>query len=182
MLYVSQTEVFLLVWEELGRRRSCISDQDCKLYHLQVITDEEELHKMSMECEPPLGGLPPPPPLSTVAFYPNLEDRPNYQPIWSISYPTQTRKRNPSPTPSAASSASSTPSHYSTGEKPSQFADEKHRLPQSLLAAAPNKFGERQDDEVRDDNRDFILAHSSRVHCSQRCCESTGGEEAPLIE
>ena len=32
----------------------------------QVITDEEELHKMSMECEPPSGGLPPPPPLSTV--------------------------------------------------------------------------------------------------------------------
>ena len=74
-------------------------------------------------------------------LYPNLEDHPNYQPIWSISYPTQTRKRNPSPTPSAASSASSTPSHYSTGEKPSQFGEEKHRLPQSLLAAAPNKFG-----------------------------------------
>ena len=36
----------------------------------QVITDEEELHKMSMECEPPLGGLPPPPPLSTVVFSP----------------------------------------------------------------------------------------------------------------
>jgi Rap guanine nucleotide exchange factor 2 len=87
------------------------------LKSMKVITDEEELHKMSMECEPPLGGLPPPPPLST------------------------TRKRNPSPTPSAASSASSTPSHYSTGEKPSQFGDEKHRLPQSLLAAAPNKFG-----------------------------------------
>ena len=34
-----------------------------------MITDEEELHKMSMECEPPLGGLPPPPPLSTVAFF-----------------------------------------------------------------------------------------------------------------
>jgi len=87
------------------------------LKSMKVITDEEELHKMSMECEPPLGGLPPPPPLST------------------------TRKRNPSPTPSAASSASSTPSHYSTGEKPSQFGEEKHRLPQSLLAAAPNKFG-----------------------------------------
>merc|ERR1719266_3300770 len=96
-----------------------------KAYHksMKVITDEEELHKMSMECEPPLGGLPPPPPLST------------------------TRKRNPSPTPSAVSSASSTPSHYSTGEKQSQFGEksqfleEKHRLPQSLLAAAPNKFG-----------------------------------------
>merc|ERR1719234_912427 len=95
------------------------------LKSMKVITDEEELHKMSMECEPPLGGLPPPPPLST------------------------TRKRNPSPTPSAVSSASSTPSHYSTGEKQnlqfgekSQFLDqEKHRLPQSLLAAAPNKFG-----------------------------------------
>merc|ERR1719436_2010631 len=53
------------------------------LKSMKVITNEEELHKMSMECEPPLGGLPPPPPLST------------------------TRKRNPSPTPSAASSASS---------------------------------------------------------------------------
>merc|ERR1719382_953577 len=52
-----------------------------------------------------------------------------------------TRKRNPSPTPSAVSSASSTPPHYSTGEKQPQFVDEKHRLPQSLLAAAPNKFG-----------------------------------------
>merc|ERR1719150_794267 len=59
------------------------------LKSMKVITDEEELHKMSMECEPPSGGLPPP--LST------------------------TRKRNPSPTPSAVSSASSTPSHYSTG-------------------------------------------------------------------
>jgi len=47
---------------------------------------------MSMECEPPLGGLPPPPPVNTV------------------------RKRNPSPSPSAVSSASSTPSHYSNND------------------------------------------------------------------
>merc|ERR550534_1803669 len=62
------------------------------LKSMKVITNEEELHKMSMECEPPLGGLPPPPPVNTV------------------------RKRNPSPSPSAASSASSTPSHYSNAE------------------------------------------------------------------
>merc|ERR550534_2211100 len=62
------------------------------LKSMKVITNEEELHKMSMECEPPLGGLPPPPPVNTV------------------------RKRNPSPSPSAASSASSTPSHYSNTE------------------------------------------------------------------
>lgn len=54
---------------------------------MKIITDEDTLHKMSMECEPPLGGLPPP--LNTV------------------------RKRNPSPTPSLASSASSSPSQYS---------------------------------------------------------------------
>ena len=124
----------------------------------QVITDEEELHKMSMECEPPLGGLPPPPPLSTVVLSP-FSYFPFYHclisshflhlrglPLSSLNLQlhnfllTQTRKRNPSPTPSAVSSASSTPSHYSTGEK--FTTEEKHRLPQSLLAAAPNKFGE----------------------------------------
>ena len=25
---------------------------------MKVITDEDELHKMSLECEPPLGGIP----------------------------------------------------------------------------------------------------------------------------
>jgi hypothetical protein len=33
---------------------------------MKVITNEEELHKMSQECEPPLGGLPPPPPPITM--------------------------------------------------------------------------------------------------------------------
>ena len=37
------------------------------LKSMKVITNEEELHKMSMECEPPLGGLPPPPPINTVS-------------------------------------------------------------------------------------------------------------------
>jgi len=76
------------------------------LKSMKVITNEEELHKMSMECEPPQGGLPPPPPINTV------------------------RKRNPSPSPSAVSSASSTPSHYSNTE------DKR-----TGLTAAPNKFG-----------------------------------------
>ena len=64
------------------------------LKSMKVITDEEELHRMSLEVEPPSGGLPPPPPPA----------------IPSI------RKRNPSPSPSAVSSTSSTPSHYSNGE------------------------------------------------------------------
>merc|ERR1719270_2736579 len=64
------------------------------LKSMKVITDEEELHRMSQEVEPPSGGLAPPPlpVLNTV------------------------RKRNPSPSPSAVSSSSSTPSHYSNGE------------------------------------------------------------------
>jgi hypothetical protein len=33
---------------------------------MKVITNEEELHKMSQECEPPLGGIPPPPPPITM--------------------------------------------------------------------------------------------------------------------
>ena len=37
------------------------------LKSMKVITNEEELHKMSMECEPPQGGLPPPPPINTVS-------------------------------------------------------------------------------------------------------------------
>ena len=64
------------------------------LKSMKVITDEEELHRMSLEVEPPSGGLPPPPP----PVIPTI------------------RKRNPSPSPSAVSSTSSTPSHYSNGE------------------------------------------------------------------
>jgi hypothetical protein len=38
---------------------------------MKVITNEEELHKMSQECEPPLGGVPPPPPpITMVNNYP----------------------------------------------------------------------------------------------------------------
>ena len=42
------------------------------LKSMKVITNEEELHKMSMECEPPLGGLPPPPPINTVSIRQHL--------------------------------------------------------------------------------------------------------------
>jgi Rap guanine nucleotide exchange factor 2 len=31
------------------------------LKNMQVITNEDELHKMSLECEPPSGGVPHPP-------------------------------------------------------------------------------------------------------------------------
>lgn len=80
---------------------------------MKVITNEEELHKMSLECEPPIGGLHPLHSLNSTA----------------VTAPTMVRKRNPSPSPSAVSSSSSTPSHYSTqgGE------DKRH--------AASNKFG-----------------------------------------
>ena len=93
------------------------------------------------------------------------------------------------------SSASSTPSHYSTGEnknftageKQSQFTEEKHRLPQSLLAAAPNKFGKFSTlrafiRTLENPNLDHKLANLSVTHCSQRRRESTGGEEAPIVE
>ena len=75
------------------------------LKSMKVITDEEELHKMSHEVEPPSGGQsqPPIPVINTV------------------------RKRNPSPSPSAVSTSSSTPSHYSNGED--------KRLGQYLAAA-----------------------------------------------
>ena len=93
------------------------------LKSMKVITNEEELHKMSMECEPPLGGLPPPPPINTVRTL-------HICPLPTNTYAVQVRKRNPSPSPSAVSSASSTPSHYSNN-------DDKR----NCLTAAPNKFG-----------------------------------------
>ena len=88
------------------------------LKSMKVITDEEELHRMSQKVEPAGGvttGLAAPLPV-----------------ISSV------RKRNPSPSPSAVSSASSTPSHYSNGTQ-DQHATDK-RL--GYLAAAPNKFGQ----------------------------------------
>ena len=90
------------------------------LKSMKVITDEEELHRMSQEVEPPAGGVSAglAPPLPAV--------------ISSV------RKRNPSPSPSAVSSSSSTPSHYSNGTL-DQHATDK-RL--GYLAAAPNKFGQ----------------------------------------
>ena len=144
---------------------------------------------MSMECEPPLGGLPPPPPLATVAFHPNLEDCTNYQPILSISYPhcqspiqprlgSETRLRPPRQPARPPRHRPTTPrgrSRPSLGRK-STDCRSLSSLPLQISLVRDD------DDQVRDDNRDFILAHSSRAHCSQRCCESTGGEEAPLIE
>merc|ERR1719348_726233 len=80
------------------------------LKSMKIITDEDALHKMSMECEPPLGGLPPP--LNTV------------------------RKRNPSPTPSLASSASSSPSQYSQ-DPPSPDKRGLATAPNKFGAASP---------------------------------------------
>ena len=97
------------------------------LKSMKVITDEEELHRMSQEVEPPSGGLAPPPlpVLNTVKLHTGKKDC-QYEILFQV------RKRNPSPSPSAASSSSSTPSQYS-------HAEDK-RLGQ-YLAAAPNKFG-----------------------------------------
>merc|ERR1712080_253863 len=67
------------------------------LKNMKIVTDykmkdyEEKLHQMSIECEAPVGGIP--------------------QSISSLSQHSL-RKRNPSPTPSAVSSASSA-SHHS---------------------------------------------------------------------
>ena len=96
------------------------------LKSMKVIFDEEELHRMSQEVEPPSGGLAPPalPVLNTVKISTTRKS--------PLNNNFQVRKRNPSPSPSAASSSSSTPSQYS-------HAEDK-RLGQ-YLAAAPNKFG-----------------------------------------
>ena len=97
------------------------------LKSMKVIFDEEELHRMSQEVEPPSGGLAPPalPVLNTVKISTTRKS--------PLNNNFQVRKRNPSPSPSAASSSSSTPSQYS-------HAEDK-RLGQ-YLAAAPNKFGQ----------------------------------------
>ena len=90
------------------------------LKSMKVITDEEELHRMSQEVEPPSGGV-------TTGLAPPL-------PVIS-----SVRKRNPSPSPSAVSSSSSTPSHYSSNERTQADQVSDKRL--GYLAAAPNKFG-----------------------------------------
>ena len=84
----SHSEMFYTSQAQMVRRVKAY------LKSMKVITDEEELHRMSLEVEPPSGGLPPPPPPAIPTI----------------------RKRNPSPSPSAVSSTSSTPSHYSNGE------------------------------------------------------------------
>jgi len=83
------------------------------LKSMKVITDEDILHKMSLECEPPLGGIP--------------SSNPHPQPI----QPLQARKRTSSPSPSAVSSTSSTPSHHSTERRTLTIS------PQKFGAASP---------------------------------------------
>ena len=116
------------------------------LKSMKVITDEEELHRMSQEVEPPSGGQPAPaiPVITTVGLGHAVTRSRCHEVTLSRCHavtlsrcPAQVRKRNPSPSPSAVSSSSSTPSHYSA---PGPEADK--RLAGSYLAQAPNKFGE----------------------------------------
>ena len=116
------------------------------LKSMKVITDEEELHRMSQEVEPPSGGQPAPaiPVITTVGLghavtlsRGHAVTRSRCHEVTRSRCPAQVRKRNPSPSPSAVSSSSSTPSHYSA---PGPEADK--RLGGSYLAQAPNKFGE----------------------------------------
>lgn len=65
------------------------------LNNMKIIFDEDKLHSMSLECEPPQGG--------------------SVLPL-SITQPS-IRKRNPSPTPSAISSTSSAASHNSHNQQ-----------------------------------------------------------------
>merc|ERR1719367_233983 len=67
------------------------------LKNMRIITDEERLHAMSLECEPPVGGT-----LASSAVAAMQLPQPSL------------RKRNPSPTPSAVSSTSSA---LSNGDK-----------------------------------------------------------------
>jgi len=73
------------------------------LKNMKVITDEDKLHAMSLECEPPVGGTL----VSSAAAAMQLP-----QP--------SLRKRNPSPTPSAVSSTSSALSNGDKGKSPLQ--------------------------------------------------------------
>merc|ERR1719273_1327036 len=93
------------------------------LKNMKVITDEEKLHAMSLECEPPVGGT-----LSSSAV--------------QLPQPSL-RKRNPSPTPSAVSSTSSA---LSNGDKAKSSLQPKFGAasPQAVkkllaLSEAPSK-------------------------------------------
>merc|ERR1739838_522224 len=74
------------------------------LKNMKVITDEEKLHAMSLECEPPVGG-------GTLAS--------TAAAAMQLPQPSL-RKRNPSPTPSAVSSTSSALSSGDKGKSPLQ--------------------------------------------------------------
>ena len=55
------------------------------LKNMRIITDEERLHQMSLECEAPAGGIPPPPPPQQTANT-NSPASPNTNQPQSVSY------------------------------------------------------------------------------------------------
>merc|ERR1712241_711029 len=96
------------------------------LKNMKVITDEEKLHAMSLECEPPVGGT-----LSSSA-------------VAAIQLPQPSlRKRNPSPTPSAVSSTSSALSNGDKGKSPLQpkFGAASPQAVKKLLALSEPMSG-----------------------------------------
>merc|ERR1719410_3122524 len=85
------------------------------LKNMKVITDEDKLHAMSLECEPPIGG-------SSTSAAPAIQ----------IPQPSL-RKRNPSLTPSAVSSTSSALSNTADKSKP-KFGAASPQAVKKLLA------------------------------------------------
>ena len=163
----------------------------------QVITDEEELHKMSMECEPPSGGLPPPPPLSTVlasslpnitpqitlnttllhlSFSPRPASETHRPPPPRWAQPPRRRRNTPLGRTRTSTLARSSPS----SQKRSIDCRSRSWLPHQIslvslvdfvLSSTPWRIP-----------ISITLANLSVTHCSQRRRESTGGEEAPIVE
>ena len=98
------------------------------LKNMKVITDEDKLHAMSLECEPPIGGsstsaapaiqIPPP----SVRHFLYSKRKKNLKEHSFI----QLRKRNPSPTPSAVSSTSSALSNPGDKSKPKFGKNQKN--------------------------------------------------------
>ena len=56
------------------------------LKNMRIITDEERLHQMSLECEAPAGGIPPPPPPQQQTVNTNSPASPNTNQPQSVSY------------------------------------------------------------------------------------------------
>jgi len=97
------------------------------LKNMKVITDEEKLHAMSLECEPPVGG-------GTLAS----------TAVAAMQLPQPSlRKRNPSPTPSAVSSTSSALSNGDKGKSPLQpkFGAASPQAVKKLLALSEPMSG-----------------------------------------